>query len=861
MAKFTFPVPGRKKQPPQVMVTAPATNKAQRILGQNALNIDAPRSWDDMSNSGISVSVSESTAATSYGSTARGFSKPERGIARSEREWGEESEILPRHLRMNGVPEEEEDFRSDMSTVLRKRQSSSTMRSWYDRSKQPLAISQQTSASAMAKGLPSKAHKMLDIDHAQTADKSKKKKPAKLDFSHFMSRNRGHKKEAQAAPPWNGPLLAPDHVMKSPSIMSEFAAPTMHQRGGRLRKVSTKESLRSMQSEPAQRPATSGSNRRGQHHLNGLPNLYEHYEQMSFRQVMEGYEEPEEEQKQIPVKRHPPASRIPPVPKIAPHLQLPSYHDQRIISQYAHRNLPQTPQTASSKPEQSTPTDCGASISSRHTRTSKASKRTDRSFQESDLLEKSVLSLSSSDSEEDSYVEPSLRSPASARDRRPSDASSAMEYRPTTSRTIESAENKRLSRSSKGSKRTSFAPASTYLTIPNGHGNKLPTITDRSSSGSSVNTVQELAAPHSPASRQSTVSNSSANTTMTWQSKPGFGVQEARAITMLPAQGPVESDSEPEQHAETSNLSSYMPDTLANSADQPTPPLSPSSVDFYIRSAHSSIDGHGSHNRFMAVTRQEEMLLAALRHKRQIMRETILSEFEDDKEKRQSKGHKSKGSQTTITEENLDLDFPAPPTFKDRAADSPSGNAVIGLNYSSETPARKVEGSAKTESPAPNHSSPKKSILKTSHRESSDDDGHERILLYLDRPIAQELHIEEGEPSPDLSDFMEYEEESSGSEIVSEVLLYSQQRRQNSDRASRHGHTLKARSGRSNMTGSSNKWRASEATTIAEEAGVPRPDSPISPEGLGAPPPRKSTVNKKTARLSAVGPARWGNED
>lgn len=536
MAKFTFPVPGRKKQTPQVTVTAPPLSKAQRILGSSALNIDAPKNWENASNSGISVSVSESTAPTSYATTGRAPGKHRLGgVSGPEREWGDESEIVPRHLRDNLIVEETADGRSDLSSILRRRQSSSTLVSWYDKSKQPLSISQQTSASAMAKGLPPKAQRMLDMDNLQSG--KLKKKPSKLDLSHLLSRSRGHKNVQQQ--PWNGPLLDADYVMNSPSIMSTIDPPPGSQRsehGGRLNKRPTKESLRSQHTDSS-RPGTSGS-RRGPNNLNGLPNLYEHYEQMSFRQVME----PEHQQPGEGAHGHakPESPTVPaptaPKPTNVNHEPLLKHHDVRVISDYATRTLPQTPQAAISiKHGNSPPTDCAASISSRHTRTSKASKRTDRSFQESDLLEKSVLSLSS-DSEDDIYVNPSMKSPSSS-NRRPSDAESA-DFRPTTSRTAGSADNKRLSilsKSSKGSKRASFAPTNTYLTIPSEQSK--PTVVNPRSgsiSGSSVNTIHESSEDPS-SSRISTISNSSANTTTTWQSQPGFGVQEARAVRMQTA--------------------------------------------------------------------------------------------------------------------------------------------------------------------------------------------------------------------------------------------------------------------------------------------------------------------------------------
>ncbi|KAM0426711.1 hypothetical protein ACHAPT_008027 [Fusarium lateritium] len=864
MAKFTFH--GRKKQPPKVTVTAPPLSKAQKILGATALNIDAPHQWEDFSGSKVSVAATDVSDAPTYASSAR----HQRGGGR-EREWGDESEIVPRQFRNNGAPTDEydDDGVSDMTSILRKRQSSSTLHSWYDKSKQPLSISQQTSNSAMAKGLPPKAQRMLDMDHALETSKLKKKKPAKLDLSHLMGRSRHKKNENK---PWEGPILEPDQVVRSPSVLSPLSTPSLR---GKLSKKPTKESLRSLRLETNRpetnrptmnRPMTGDSNRRGHGHLNGLPNLYEHYEQMSFRQIMDEelheMEEPPEKPKQAEPQPKPTVTHT----KQAQHPALPPHHDEQIISQYAKRHLPQTPQAIlASKPGQSSPTDCAASVSSRHTRTSKASKRTDRSFQESDLQEKSVLSLSS-DSEEDDYIEPSIKGAASVPEYATSDAGSSIDYRPATSRTSESADNssRRLSRSSK---RTSFATTNNYLTIPNGH-HRQSVVNARSSSlsGSSTNTIQEGTAGQSP-SRVSSMSNSSANTTMTWQSKPGYGLQQAKAVTMHAAQGPSETttDSEPEKEVESSEnepeseldllpARKYVPrDSTTTNPDQPTPPLSPSSVDFYIRSAHSSIDGHGhgGHNRVMAVTRQEEMLLAALRHKRQIMRETFLSEMDEDarNEKLAPKGHQSKPSEATITESSFDFDFPAPPTCKDKTTVAADGTTVLDLSHGIKQtqPTSKPTGKIETRAtPAP----AQLSVKRAEPKPHKDNHQHERILLYLDRPLAAEQSIEEAEPSPDLSDFYEFENESEGSEIVSEVILYAKQRRQSDRKGSQP--STKRRPSRSQQ--SPNR----QADTL--EVGVPRPDSPISPDALSGV-PRRPTVNKKTARLSAVGPARWGYED
>ncbi|KAK7426057.1 hypothetical protein QQZ08_007505 [Neonectria magnoliae] len=877
MGKFSFG--SRKKPAPKVTVTGPAMSKAQKILGANALSIDS-----EFSGSKVSLAATErSAAAASYASSIRGSPR----VHRLEREWGDESDIVPRHLR-GPLPRDDEDYdeyddiASDMVSALRKRQSASTLASWYDKSKQPLSISQQTSNSAMAKGMPSKAHKMLDMGNTQSNAKLKKK-PAKLDLSHLMSR-KSKKTTQQPQAPWEGPILNADEVVKSPSLLSPLPSPPR----GKLNRRPTQESLRS---EPA-RPGTKDSNRRV-HNLEGLPNLYEHYEQMSFRQVIEQVKRPEDESKEKPKQPEVQPSKAHSLHSSKPtqHVHLP-HHDEAIISQYAKRILPQTPQgSLINKAEASSPTDCAASVSSRHTRTSKASKRTDRSFQESDLQEKSVLSLSS-DSEDDMYLESSFKGPASVPDYPTSDGSSAYDHRPTTSRTSSSADNKRFS------KRSSLTPSSNFLTIPNGHHVKAPAVNARSSSlsASSANTIQEGTAPRSP-SQMSLISNSSVNTAMTWQSKPGFGLQQARAITFQNAQGPFEDEDlesvmekrrkkerveqvvELEDELETSHVQAGAnPDSMTNAADQPTPPLSPSSVDFYMRSAHSSIDAPTSHNRIMAVTRQEEMLLAALRHKRQVMRETILHEIEDNARgvNPVSKGHHSKSSEATITESNFDLDFPsppkldldfptppnfdldfpAPPMCKDRTAVAANGKTVIDLRRASSQGQLRATNVSKSLPPVgPALPSSKKALLKA-QQEISRTNQQERILLYLDHPHKGEKGIiEEAEPSPDLSDFMAFETEEAedAGDVVPDAILYSSQSSHSSGRSGRRG-TSKRRSD------ATNRKVSEQSPDRAAELGVPRPDSPISSDSLSAM-QRRGTVNKKTARLSAVGPARWGYED
>ncbi|KAJ4134965.1 hypothetical protein NW768_004574 [Fusarium equiseti] len=844
MGKFGFS--GRKKQAPTVTVTAPPMNKAQKILGASAINIDNNFSSSSLNLAAPAPGIPQ---ASSYGRVPP--AKQERGM----REWGDESDIVPRQFRVNGAPTDEYDEdASDMTSIMRKRQSSSTLHSWYDKTKQPLSITQQTSASAMAKGMPSKAERMLDMENSIAEAKLKKKKPTKLDLSHLMGR-RSKKNEAQ----WDGPML--DQITRSPSILSPTSTPSLR---GKLSRRPTKESLRSATSE-TNPPKTdeSNSNRRQQNHLNGLPNLYEHYEQMSFRSIIDDeLDEPDEDEKALEKSKsrdsHQPKSMDSHQPKptsrqskLEQHIP-PGHHAEHIVSQYAKRNLPQPPQPImASKPRSSSVTDCAASVSSRHTRTSKASKRTSRSFQESDLQEKSVLSLSSDSEDDDAYTGSSTKSHPSIPEYATSDAGSSIDFRPGTSRTSESADNssKRLSRSSK---QTTGSGSGNYLTIPNGH-QRNPVITPRSSSlsGSSTNTIQEGTAGQTP-SRTSSLSNSSANTSNTGYSKGNLNSSQSKIVALYPEPAPEDysdyeeeketedSENEPEPELDFLPAMTYIPhgSISTTTTDAPTPPLSPSSVDFYIRSAHSSIDGKDGHNRFMAVTRQEEMLLSALRHKRQTMRSSVLSEMD---EKVASKGHKSKPSEATITEETMDFDFPAPPTFKDKTTVNAEGNTVIDLSH--ETFNDTSDELSPTQLPT----------KKSHHGQRSHSNNSERILLYIDKGLAAEHSIDDSEPSPDLDDFYDYafDDEESEEETVPEVVMYTQQRRY-SERKDRHS-ALKSRST------SRSQHRSPSAHRDTLEVGVPRPDSPISPDAMTTSAPR---VNKTMARLSAVGPpAKWGFED
>lgn len=894
MGRFSFPKPGRKKQQaPQVTVTEPMS-KAHRILGSTPLNIDGPKTWDHTSSHSVSVKVAE-TSPSSYGDSS--WQADERaGNATSEEQWGDESDGVPPRLQRNVIGSDDDD-----SSMLRTRQSSSTIKSWYDRSTQPLTISHQTSSSSMSKGM-SKAHRMLDMDNSHNTVKPKKK-PTKLDLT-SLGRSRSGKTPAYEHPDSRDS----DGVLRSPSIRTP-GTPTSGRKHRKLQKRPTEESLRSPEITDGFRPTTSGSARAGANNSNnGLHNLYDHYEQMSLRQLMdlethddfvlekENYSEAAQTIQPLqPAPREWHTQREEPESTTGPALEpileptLEASHLEPGFD-FLQCQPPQTARTeASNKSEQASSGDYAASISSRHTRTSRASKHTDRSMQESDLQEKSVLLLSS-DSEDDSYVEPPNMSPTSVSTWRPSvaeDDITPMER--FSSATLSQASVLTERRVSRASKRTSFAPTGLYAQPPV-HQAPLSNLDPR---GSVTSFMNPFNGPLTP-SRGSTMSGSSVSTATTWQTRPGYAVQGTRAVAGLPVQAPSECESE---HASEPETDSSQTDTSVlqdpATTDQPTPPLSPTSVDFYMRSAHSSIDGPGSQNRIMAVSRQEEMLLAALRQKRQIMREEPIAEVVDEDEevlpptarRNPTKGHRSKGSGATVASEGFDFDFfPAPPKTEIRKTTqkipeivTPEQRESIGSNAGPYARYSSIAGPIL--SPSPTRPLPKKGILKNANHESAEQPG-EHILLYLDRPVDPGMSLDEPEPSPDLSDFVEYDDPASddGRRTLDSFLPVPKARRSRDLSSQRRTSSGRMQPHPSQSHGP--RHDSIKTACIAEEvedddsdgslltAGeVARADSPISPDSFPAVPPTRMTLNK-LARLSAVGPGTlgagpgwWGDSD
>ncbi|PHH82462.1 hypothetical protein CDD83_3254 [Cordyceps sp. RAO-2017] len=873
MALFSFSTPGRKKTVVQPPLTEPIS-KALKILGSTPLSIDAPPSnRDDASSSALSDDRSITTATSCGPDSEAGdfFDDHPVGIAKSDNGWGHDSDVLPHPLTLD--VDFADGSATSTSSILRKSRSSSTIKSWYDRSKLPLSISQQTSSSAMAKGLPVKTDRMLDLDSLHSSPTEprptrtiiNKRKPARLDLSTLVSRPRPAPSQTLPQPldTTSRLILGPDCIMKSPSILSPVtpvARKPQHKRHPE-RGQQTAHAL------AGSRPDAHGSRwPRPNDALNALPTLYDHYEQMSIRHVMRQYSQPDISQP----RPEPEAAR--PRPKKQRSSQL-IRRGSRCLD-WLHDSLPPTPQTAVHARSQEKPPAAAHSagaLASRHTRDSKESKTADRSFGSADLRQTSVLLLSDSEGDEnvDDFVPP-RKSSVPATGRRPSNVGNdepprVPTSRPSISDSLPKDGEQASSRSSKTRKRASFALAHTYITIPSVDGNSSgwpsPAVSPQGTHFPSLGVNFAPAASDSQR-RESLASNYSASSTTTGRSrKSTYSIREARAVTLKSACRLSPPEREKPEEAQQQSVDWKQPfqrDSVSSSTDQLTPPLSPTSVDFFIRSARSSIDGPGSHNRLMAVTRQEEMLLSALRQKQRAMRGSALAEL-------QKKTEQDDGEEGTPKEVEIDgqdarkaswasqrgASNERPSRASQRTATEPGR---VGLDFSAASSSKNDSGGwcerARPAARAYRRWSAAAIVTNSEsrrHSQASSGCG----------PSAEEVPfiLDETEPSPDLSDFRDWHAATTKNEATMAGRPTS--RCDHADSQGRASHQSnpsrpQSRSRSESLVRLSDVAEEASAAT-RDEADIPRPDSPISPESFPSVPPGQKPRRNK-ARLSAVGP-------
>ncbi|AEO55692.1 hypothetical protein MYCTH_2299779 [Thermothelomyces thermophilus ATCC 42464] len=866
-SKFVFPLPGRRSKPaPPPMVSAPLTTKAQKILGAADLNLDvrAIPGWETQSNSGISIAVTESTAAA--GEHGNGAVHKEGGggpKASRDRRWEQESDIIPSAL--NSHQELLGSMVSDDATEassLRRRQSSSTITSYYDKSKLPLSISQQTSNSAMAKGLPPKAMALLDMDGEFAEPKKARKKPSKLDLSALLQRSRSPR---HLHPDGNtGLVLDADLLTKSPSAISaSTAAPTPplpvgQQADGVIRKRLTRESLRS---NSAHQTSPYDSVSRPEQHTKAsieLHNLYDHYEQRTFADAFDQNLDSCDYRIEPPPAGPSPAFTTSTTGQSGKAFLSPFPTTALRPAQTASKPSPVTAADLKlagvGAPSSPVPADC-ASVSSRHTRTSKASKRTDRSLQEIDLLQNSVLALSS-DSEDDYELSSkgSLTVP-------PLSDGQASPTSPRSSLSQVSAGAYDGSRG-KAVKRTSFAPSPQFL--PGGHGPtaaKGPEINPRTSSLNSR--TSSSASSHGLVRETSRLSIGTTSTDRTLSNARNPPVESAAAAKKEPKK--MRSESQFDFPAPPSNRGSRSA-SVSRISDL-SYPASLSSDDFHLQShrlpvatdngsirsgtslgsttntgrrgsAASSIHD-GNSGRFMAVTRQEEMLLAALRMKRARMREDIIAEFEGDMER----------------DEHHEL-------RREMTNDS-IGTSGSMTRQSSRSTMRQEMGALSARPRRPSEAEPRRE-----HLTSGDLLG----VVIPQSPLDPTIRT----PVLEIGEFIPSEEsrstQSSGAleRKDSRASSVNSQRSGSSKRRSSLGSMTAPASRRSQRgDGSSSRQNSRQVSPNGhkdlphripedpaedddddDDVGIPRPDSPISPSDFPVP---VSIRNNQQVRLSAVG--------
>ncbi|KAF2089474.1 hypothetical protein K490DRAFT_63609 [Saccharata proteae CBS 121410] len=296
-SKFSFPLPGRRAQaerdlaripPPEHQPHYPEDvsqpSKAERLLGTGiprqtggstrSRSSSATPSLEHQNNSHVSIALSEASSKSRETEAGPSSSAAEdRNTLAVPPRW---PQLRHRHSSNSiqtpsaapaGPP-------APVGKPVHGKESSSTLRSYYDAKRTPLAISQQTSASAAAYGGLHKARSRTNgstssIDHysiptAPPADEEddvddvhrRKKKPAKLDLSKLFPKAPKDKSDSG--------LLSPAKFVSSPAPMSSASMFFPNNRDahkpGSIRSTRTTETvrdthadIRSQKSQPSYR--------------------------------------------------------------------------------------------------------------------------------------------------------------------------------------------------------------------------------------------------------------------------------------------------------------------------------------------------------------------------------------------------------------------------------------------------------------------------------------------------------------------------------------------------------------------------------------------------------------------------------
>ncbi|PMB67382.1 hypothetical protein BM221_007048 [Beauveria bassiana] len=844
MARFTF-VKGRKKSPPQLLITEPLS-KAHKILGSTPISIDSPKSWDDAS-SGFSGGT-----ATSCASTEDDSSDVHVAIAPSEDEWTSDSDMLPSIFESSGLESDSDRGTSKMTRGLRETQSSSTIRLRYDI---------PPPAPVMVKGVPSKIHRMLDLEN-HSNDPKLKKKPPMLDFSNLRNASRLSRKASHSQ-------LRTDETVEndvgslnrspSTSLTPNRKSPKNHNRD-------TKDEMPSLAVEDSQHAHMMGGKHRG-NLMKEAPSLYYHYEQMTLRQLRKKAETREDNQQRNEEAMEEASAEDDEETEAGQNLP------------WLHDILPPTPQTAFMTGL--TPAafhDRSNSTASKVTASTKPSKTIARP----DLQETSMLMLSS-DSEEDDGPVLALHSQTNPKCHLPTTVATRASSRTQPSRAPSQAPDYRPTRLSK---KASVASANKYVTFPNTRRLSNDTSVSRKYGSKSSTLFNDTISLRT--SLMSNVSNMS-----TLHSSANY-IQEARAVTMLAGRGPsrLERDAESSPDAATplTNLppAKKLPTPAHTPPEELTPPLSPTSVDFFLRSTRSSVDDSGSHNRYMAVTRQEQMLLSAWRNKQQHDKERpseapqqpveVCNTLESTRastaeEVEVDETDSVSSAEINAVEAMIEFGFPAPPSTRKKpffqnalAASASQSRAFTAttdqLSHSSIADTDSILESIQPSLATLTAGTPSKGMLKPSPRREESE--QREMTLYLD----------DTESNSDMTDLSEFG-------YLTMPCLQSGRDKTSLHLSSSVSETMLMQSSSSHsMTTSETKQLdcarslPSAMVSVPEDGepkydsgDTPRPDSPVSPDIFPTVPQMRTTPTN-LARLSAVGSSPtmnklgwWGDDD
>ncbi|KAG5925807.1 hypothetical protein E4U42_003918 [Claviceps africana] len=828
MPRFSFTIGGRKKQsvqpPPPPQLYAPMS-KAHKILGSTPLAHDTPVVWHDLSSS---------TTINKYGASAvttnAAAGHPDLGLQADEYDDDdddmsrEKPYASPQSLRLDAMIRPNSVGTATIASTEQSRKSPSsspTLRSWYRKAKSPLSPSHQTtSPSTIAKPFtPPHTPQGLAPLHegAERTASTDSRHPSRPPRLQATSQEDDATVSIQDD---SSTTLEMDRMLTSPSTSSSsfklFPPPSRQFREPR------KGMIKSHVPVPGHGPpgpSNGGMPRPNCRNVSPqlLPSLHNHDEERRTRQV-------------------------------ARQSSTPNLHATNLDGRLALRRnaapsisqIPETPRTTLGFfPERPASSPGGRPARSICSRFTKTSRNTQRSMRGKDLLENSVLMLSSDSEGED--------------DDQNLDYQGLYEARYSTSQ----------------GNRTSSSSSDMYVaTLPNSANRR------RTDSGSVASRSVSLCGDQAPtvaSSGSSVISDrSTSSSAMSSQDDSEFDIREARAIALIPARRLSDLDME-------ARMKGTSVPFRAPPMDQPTPPVSPTSIDFYVRSAHSSIDGGlASPTRFFVVTQQEEMLISALRHKQHTKRQTSMSLISEGNEQEKDTAQTSKGRTSTKsppmdrplrfadtssdslserdaaaaevrhsngfperqgpqpgTPSTIEFGFPTPPSFRQssclrptRAADGRKptvapirtsglgdGVAVVPYTPSGPPPIVCLPALPQADQRELTSGSP-------SRRTASTQGSQDVSILYDDD--------DDDEPSPDLDDIRDWEAATSPVYVTS-----SWRQEQDRPRWGGGGQPVSP-SGADSLLhpNSCSRWSNGKGAPSDATSGhdIPRPDSPISPE-------------------------------